>query len=382
MNSSFAQKNSSNQISDINIRNALQEEALYLSELASRSKSYWPYDKDYLQMCRSVTHVTPEDIHSWPFRVAEAQGRILGFAAVCPVKSEYMLDHLWIEPEYIGQGVGILLYLDAIVQAKAMGWTKFTIAADPFAEKFYKKMGAKRIGERESKIKPGFFLPLLEFEIGLTLIGEDEIIQIPVQECGEEMVDLSKVFSNLMFDWDRHNVQKTSANISLARHSIGEKLVAAQKLLPRGIRFLIKECHRPMFVQRSFWDGYTEYLKNKFPSWTDKEIYRECSKLNAPLEVAPHSTGGAVDLTLADEFGVPLNMGTEFNAEPIETHNATYTAAYNISSDALKNRQVLMSVMSKVGFVNYPTEWWHWSYGDKYWAHQSGSAVAIYGCLS
>jgi D-alanyl-D-alanine dipeptidase len=184
-----------------------------------------------------------------------------------------------------------------------------------------------------------------------------------------------------MFDWDRHHVQKKSESISLARRLIGEKLILAQSLLPQGIRLLIKECYRPMNVQRSFWDGYTEHLKKKFPTWSDGDIYRECSKLNAPLDVAPHTTGGAVDLTLADENGVPLNMGTEFNAEPIETHNATYTAADNISSEARMNRQLLMSVMSKVGFVNYPTEWWHWSYGDKYWAHQSGAAVAIYGSL-
>jgi D-alanyl-D-alanine dipeptidase len=136
-----------------------------------------------------------------------------------------------------------------------------------------------------------------------------------------------------------------------------------------------------MNVQRSFWDGYTEHLKKKFPTWSDGDIYRECSKPNAPLDVAPHTTGGAVDLTLADENGVPLNMGTEFNAESIETHNATYTAADNISSEARKNRQMLMSVMSKVGFVNYPTEWWHWSHGDKYWAFQTNQPHAIFGSV-
>ena len=31
------------------------------------------------------------------------------------------------------------------------------------------------------------------------------------------------------------------------------------------------------------------------------------------------------------------------------------------------------------GFVNYPTEWWHWSYGDRYWALTTGAAAALYG---
>ena len=219
--------NNANKLPNLTVRNAWPNEDLLLSELASRSKSYWPYDEEYLRMCRSVTHVTEDDIKSWPFRIAEEHGKILGFAAVCPVKGEYMLDHLWIEPEHIGKGVGRLLYLDAIAQAKAMGWTKFTIAADPYAEKFYQKMGGKRIGERESKIKPGFFLPLLEFEIGLTLIGDEEVKSISVQDCGEEIVDLSKIFPALQFDWDRHHVQKKSESISLARRTVGEKLVQA-----------------------------------------------------------------------------------------------------------------------------------------------------------
>lgn len=365
----------------ITIRDAMISEALELSDLASRSKAHWPYDKEYLDLCRSVTHVAEDDIRSWHFRVAEINKKIFGFAAVCSVKEEYMLDHLWIEPEVIGSGIGKALFQDAVTCAKRMGWTKFTIAADPYAEKFYIKMGAKRIGERESKIRPGFFLPLLEYDIGLILIGDEKVKAIPVNESHENLVELSKTFPNLCFDWDRHHVQKRSKTISLARRSIGEKLLIAQQFLPKGFRLLVKECHRPMSVQREFWDGYYSYLKSKFPAWSDAEVYKECSKLNAPLDVAPHTTGGAVDLTLADDTGLPLDMGTDFNAEPLETKNATYTTSQDISISARRNRQLLMSVMSKAGFVNYPTEWWHWSFGDKYWAVQTGNLEAIYGSV-
>jgi len=367
---------------EVKIRDALATEAKYLSDLSARSKAYWPYDKEYLTQAAQVTHVTENDILSWHFRVAVYDGKILGFSGMAPVKNEYMLDHLWIEPEYIDKGIGQVLFEDAVLSAKRMGWTRFTIASDPYAEKFYLKQGAKRIGERESKIKPGFFLPLLEVNVGLTLIGDKKIKEIPVHDCGESIVDLSKSFPQLHFDWDRLYVQKKSSSISLGRHSIGEKLVQAQNLLPKGYRLLIKECHRPMLVQKEFWDGYFSYLKSKFPTWADQEIYDECSKLNAPLEVAPHTTGGAVDLTLNDESGNAHDLGTKFNAEPLETENATFTIATNISDEARKNRQLLMSVMSKAGFVNYPTEWWHWSYGDKYWAFQTRQPFAIYDSIN
>jgi D-alanyl-D-alanine dipeptidase len=35
--------------------------------------------------------------------------------------------------------------------------------------------------------------------------------------------------------------------------------------------------------------------------------------------------------------------------------------------------------MSTAGFLNYPTEWWHFSYGDRYWALDTGEQTAIYG---
>jgi D-alanyl-D-alanine dipeptidase len=213
------------------------------------------------------------------------------------------------------------------------------------------------------------------------LIGDPRIKGIPVVDCGEPLVDLSQVFSALTFDFDRKFVQKESASICFARRTIGEMLSKAQHLLPEGIRLLVKECHRPMAIQKSFWDGYLSYLRKKMPTWSETELYNECSKLNAPLEVAPHTTGGAVDLTLIDHNGSWFDMGTEFNASPLHTAEATYTRATNISSGAQRNRRLLIDAMNVAGFVNYPTEWWHWSYGDKYWCFVKGKAHAIYGSI-
>lgn len=40
---------------------------------------------------------------------------------------------------------------------------------------------------------------------------------------------------------------------------------------------------------------------------------------------------------------------------------------------------MLGEALSAAGLVNYPTEWWHWSYGDRYWALQTGAPAALYG---
>ena len=48
---------------------------------------------------------------------------------------------------------------------------------------------------------------------------------------------------------------------------------------------------------------------------------------------------------------------------------------------ARQNRDIMSSALTKVGFVNYPGEYWHWSYGDRYWAYHAREKEALYGTI-
>ncbi|MFE7354236.1 M15 family metallopeptidase [Streptomyces sp. NPDC057543] len=89
--------------------------------------------------------------------------------------------------------------------------------------------------------------------------------------------------------------------------------------------------------------------------------------------------GAAVDLTLVDADGVELGMGTAVNANPEVSAGACYTRADNISPHARANRNILVTALSSAGLVNYSTEWWHFSYGDRYWALTKRQKAALYG---
>jgi D-alanyl-D-alanine dipeptidase len=99
----------------------------------------------------------------------------------------------------------------------------------------------------------------------------------------------------------------------------------------------------------------------------------------SPPLVAPHPSGAAVDLTLVDTDGVELDMGTPVDATPEASDGACYTDAANLTSMARANRRILSVALTAVGLINYPTEWWHWSYGDRYWAMSVQAAHAHYG---
>ena len=160
------------------------------------------------------------------------------------------------------------------------------------------------------------------------------------------------------------------------------RLLTAQATLPGGLRLLITEGYRPPATQRSIFDWYREDLRAKHPDWSDARLYAETSKFASPVEMAPHSTGGAIDLTLCTETGVELDMGTCVDATPEASDNACFTAALNISADARRNRRTLARALTGTGLVNYPTEWWHWSFGDRYWAFVTGTGKTRYGPVS
>jgi D-alanyl-D-alanine dipeptidase len=95
----------------------------------------------------------------------------------------------------------------------------------------------------------------------------------------------------------------------------------------------------------------------------------------------PHSTGGAVDVTLIDADGAELDMGTAYDASPEESGGLCYTHAEGLTPAARENRGLLIRLMAGAGFANYATEWWHWSYGDRYWAYSTARSAALYGSL-
>ncbi|MEU3528385.1 M15 family metallopeptidase [Streptomyces sp. NPDC038707] len=152
-----------------------------------------------------------------------------------------------------------------------------------------------------------------------------------------------------------------------------------QAHLPAGLGFLVVEGYRPPRLQRRYFKKYAARLRAEQPGWTDEQLRSAASRFVSPPEIAPHSAGAAVDLTLVDADGHELDLGTPMNATPEESAGACYTDAAGISAQARTHREILGRVLTAVGLVNYPTEWWHWSFGDRYRALATGAASACYG---
>jgi D-alanyl-D-alanine dipeptidase len=209
----------------------------------------------------------------------------------------------------------------------------------------------------------------------MVLLCDPRIAAIALADLGEPLVDLREIPELRV---DRRQACPAGAFAQL-RQGVAQRLLDAQATLPGGLRLLITEGYRPLDTQRTVFDGYRDELRRRHPDWSAERVYVETSKFASPVEVAPHSTGGAIDLTLCTEEGVEVDMGTCVDATPDDSDNACFTAAPNISQQARRNRRTLAQALASTGLVNYPTEWWHWSFGDRYWAFVTGSAKSRYG---
>jgi GNAT superfamily N-acetyltransferase len=148
----------------VTLRRAGPDDARRLTELVAASKRSWGYADDLLELWRPALSFTREYIRATEVVVAELGGEPVGVSAFSMAGTTAELDHLWVRPDCLRQGIGRTLFEDLVARARARGALTLDIAADPFAEPFYLRMGARRSGS-VSSVPEGRRLPRLVLEI-------------------------------------------------------------------------------------------------------------------------------------------------------------------------------------------------------------------------
>ena len=134
------------------IKKASRENSETLTQIALDAKRHWGYPEHWIKHWESDLTITADFISNNHVYVAEHDGEIRGFYALCLVDDKAELEHMWVQPSYIGTGIGKELFLDAMERAATMNVTAVELSADPNAAGFYQRMGATQIGEIDSEI--------------------------------------------------------------------------------------------------------------------------------------------------------------------------------------------------------------------------------------
>ncbi|MFJ8181065.1 M15 family metallopeptidase [Streptomyces sp. NPDC094469] len=208
----------------------------------------------------------------------------------------------------------------------------------------------------------------------LVLMSDPRVAAIPVRECGEPLVDVRD--HDFRVDPRKQDPAGAFAHV---REGVLARLHHARSLLPAGIDLLFIEGYRPPSLQRRYFTEYRDELAAAQPGWTAERLHEAASRYVSPPEIAPHSAGAAVDVTLVDQDGHELHLGTRVNASPEESDGACFTHAPDLGDEARHHRALLLNAMESAGFTNYGTEFWHFSAADRYDALMRREPQASYG---
>lgn len=107
----------------------------------------------------------------------------------------------------------------------------------------------------------------------------------------------------------------------------------------QGFRLKILDAYRPQIAQERLW-----------------EVCPNPDYVMPPEKGSHHTRGVAVDITLVDGDGNELNMGTPFDTFEKASHHGSHL----ISSEAARNRYLLLGIMMSAGWDFYTNEWWHY----------------------
>ena len=211
----------------------------------------------------------------------------------------------------------------------------------------------------------------------MEVISDKALLKIPVKNNGERLADIKSICHDISINIDPNSqkVEKMPPDICYVRIGVVKRLCKAQESLPNGYKIMVWSGHRSLKIQKKLYSDQYKKFSQQHPKWPKKRVKQETDKFVAPVEIMPpHTTGGAIDCAILDSHGKQLNMEPAIDAFT----KRAYTNSRAISKEARKNRLLLIKIMKKAGFVNYPPEWWHWSYGDRYWAAALNKKFAIY----
>ena len=160
---------------DIVIRKANSGDCSVLTDISFSAKRHWNYPESYYETWKNELTVTDEYLSYATVFVAELHDKVIGYYSLIFNPSDqqfgqvfmskgFWMEHIFIYPDYINKGVGSILIDHMKKYCRDNDIKKLTVFVDPFAEGFYKKIGASFKYLSKSNI-PGREIPVYEIQI-------------------------------------------------------------------------------------------------------------------------------------------------------------------------------------------------------------------------
>ena len=145
---------------------AQPEHADAIIQIAIAAKRHWNYPEHWIQFWIPQLTISTDYIVSNEVWMMLDKEKPIAFYALSQDEDGYELGHLWVSPDHIGKGIGKLLFTHALERCKLLNISSLKIYADPNAQTFYEKMGARKISEYHSDLfGEDRVLPIMEIKL-------------------------------------------------------------------------------------------------------------------------------------------------------------------------------------------------------------------------
>ena len=204
-----------------------------------------------------------------------------------------------------------------------------------------------------------------------------QLLNIPIIESDEPMVVVQEFAPEIICAYNKLDMVPLFGDKFYLRVSVINKLKLAQQKLQvhnLDMNLRIAYGYRHPDIQKKYFDKRKNEVRGKNFGISESDLTLKTHLLTALPDVAGHTTGGAIDLTIQDSNGL-LDMGCEiadFSSNLIETFSV------GLTGEQQKNRVLLREVLMEQNFAPFDGEWWHFSYGDREWAAYYNNDYAIY----
>lgn len=224
------------------------------------------------------------------------------------------------------------------------------------------------VKSKKRRRKVGFYVNFILYKLGIkNHMSKTYVGMSHVKECYEPMVDIvahPKIIYN----------EATVERPVVLRKTVADKLYKIADKLPDDTYIKIYSAFRSRVKLEETWKEEIERVERENPSMLRGEVLALAKFKATPpnTNMGGHDTGAAIDMALCDKNGNDLDYGTKYH----ESSQARSTIV--LTAEQKQNRKYLRKLMKSFGFIQQPLQWWHYSYGDRYWAVYRGKRHAAF----
>lgn len=224
------------------------------------------------------------------------------------------------------------------------------------------------VKSKKRRRKVGFYVNFILYKLGIkNHMSKTYVGMSHVKECYEPMVDIvahPKIIYN----------EATVERPVVLRKTVADKLYKIADKLPDDTYIKIYSAFRSRVKLEEAWKEEIERVERENPSMLRGEVLALAKFKATPpnTNMGGHDTGAAIDMALCDKNGNDLDYGTKYH----ESSQARSTIV--LTAEQKQNRKYLRKLMKSFGFIQQPLQWWHYSYGDRYWAVYRGKRHAAF----